>query len=142
LLDRVSSAASAVLLAALVFILYDRGGPYFERPPTVVEHVFREKHETRDALLALPLVRPLLPRGAKVTCFRPSNGKWQWDVPNLHAAVVSLPQQFVVPGFAASEDIPKYDLAQYVIAINEPFASPDYRLVAEFPTARLYKVVR
>ena len=61
--------------AAIAFVnrLYTRGGPYFARPVTIVDHVGPQKHETRDALILLPKVRPLLPRGAHVTCFEPGS---------------------------------------------------------------------
>jgi hypothetical protein len=140
--DRVALIASAVLLIALVWIVYDRGGPYFERPLTVVDHEFRTKIDLRDPLIVLPQVRPLLPRGAKVACFRPLNGKWQDDTASFHTAVAALPQQLVVPAYAASEDIPRQNMADYVVAIDEPFTNPAYRLEAQFPAGRLYKVMR
>ena len=140
---RVTIAACALLLIALLNVLYERGGPYRHRPATIVEHVFRDKHDARDALLALPLIRPLLPRGAKVACFRPDgNGKWQWDVPVFHTAIGALPHQVVVAPFAAGDDIPRANMADYVIAVDGAFTNPAYRLVAEFPTARLYQVMR
>lgn len=140
--NRVAIAACVVLLGALIFILYDRGGPYFELPETVVDHVFRQTHDLRDPLLVLPLVRPLLPWDAKVACFRPLNGKWQYDTASFHAAVAVLPHQQVLPAYAAGEDVPKENLADYVVAIDGPFTHPAYRLEAEFPTGKLYKVVR
>ena len=140
---RISFATCALLLIAFVAVLYDRGGPYFQSPPTIVEHVFRDRHETRDALLALPLIRPLLPRGAVVACFRPDGrGKWQCDVPVFHTAIALLPHQTVVAPFAASDDIPRATMAEYVIAIDRPFTNPAYKLEAEFATGRLYKVMR
>lgn len=140
--DRVTTAASFILLLALIQVLYMRGGPFFRPPATIFDHVFVETHEARDAMLVLPRVRPMLPRGAKVTCFRPANGKWQWDVPDFHAAITELPQQVVWPPFSASEDIPKANLVDYVIAIDAPFTHPAYRLEADVPPGRLYKVVR
>ena len=134
--------ASVLLLIAFVNILEQRGGPYFDRPATVVEHVSREKRNPRDALLLVPRVRPLLPDGAKVTCFKPLNGKWTLDIDSFHAAVALLPRQLVVPPFTAAEDIPKQDLAEYVIAVDDPLTNPFYRVIAEFPEGRLYKVQR
>ena len=130
--------ASMALLIALIHLVWDRGGPYFEPPTTIVEHVFRTKHDVRDVLVLLPKVRPLLPRGATVTCFRPVNGKFVYDLPNFNAAIGQLPHQVVIPPFSAAEDIPRKTLVQYVIAVNEPFTHPAYRLVAEFPEGRLY----
>lgn len=134
--------ASAALFVAAGRILHARGGPFIDKPATIVEHVSTDKHNTRDALLLLPRVRPLIPRGAKVTCFRPQNGKWTYDIAAFSAAVGQLPHQKVEPPFTAGEDSPPQDLAEYVVAVNEPFTHPSYRLVAEFPEGRLYKVQR
>ena len=134
--------ASVALVVALVLVLGARGGPYFNHPVTVVEHVARQKHDTRDALLLLPRVRPLLPRGATVACFHPVNGKWQYDAASFHAAIGQLPQQFVLPAFSAAEGIPKETMVRYVVALDTPFTNPSYRLVQEFPDGRLYEVMR
>jgi hypothetical protein len=137
------SALSVLLLLAFVYVLYARGGPYFDRPATVVEHVYPKKHDTRDALLLLEDIRPLLPRGAQVACFSPdAEGKFRNDTASFHAAVAALPYQMVLPPFSAAEGIPKNTLAEYVVAVDNPFTHPDYRLEAEYPTGRLYKVVR
>jgi len=52
--------------------LYTRGGPYFTRPETIVDHVGLTAR-TRDALVLLPKVRRLLPRGARGHVFEPGN---------------------------------------------------------------------
>jgi hypothetical protein len=134
--------ATLILLIAFVNRLYTRGGPYFQLPQTIVDHVGPNKHETRDALMVLPRIRPLLPRGAHVTCFRPVNGGQDYDVPNFLTAVGQLPDQFVQPPFFAALDTPPASLVDYVIAIRDPFTHPAYHVVAEFPEARLYKVTR
>ena len=135
-------AATLLLLVALVHRLYTRGGPYFSRPETIVDHVAPNKHETRDVLILLPKVRPLLPRGALVTCFRPVNGEQNYDTPDFFAAVGQLPDQTVLPPFAASVGSKPSDLVEWVIAVWKPFTHPSYRVVAEFPEGRLYRVVR
>jgi len=122
------AGATLILLLACIARLYTRGGPYFERPFTIVDHVGPGKHETRDALLLLPKVRPLLPRGARVTCFEPGNRD---TMPDFLTAVGQLPQQTVVS--------PNGDLPQYVIAVRRPFTNTSYRVVAEFPEGRLYR---
>ena len=124
------AVATFILFIAFIHRLYTRGGPYFEHPATIVDHVGPGKHETRDALVLLPKVRPLLPRGAKVTCFLPHYGEPLYNVPIFFAAVGQLPDQIVLPPGSASE---------YVIAIKYPYIHPPYRLVAEFPEGRLYK---
>jgi hypothetical protein len=134
--------ATLVLLAAFLHRLYTRGGPYFQRPVTIVDHVGPVQHETRDALVLLPRLRPLLPRGAEVTCFRPVEGQERYDMPNYFAAVGQLPQQTVLPPFVAGLTVPREQLNEYVIAVGEPFTHPAYRVIAEFPEGRLYKVVR
>ena len=136
------AAAALILLIAFIHRLYTRGGPYFKRPETIVDHVGPNKHETRDALLLLPKVRPLLPRGAQVTCFRPVNGAQNYDMPDFFAAVGQLPNQTVQPPFVASLGANPADLVEYVIAVRDPFTHPAYVVVAEFPEGRLYRVVR
>lgn len=138
----VIAVSIALLFIAFLHRLYTRGGPYLELPATIVDHVGPRPHDTHDALVALPRFRRLIPRGATVTCFRPVNGAQQYDTPNYLAAVGLLPAQHVVPPFAASRDTPKESLAEYVVAIGQPFTHPAYRLLLEFPEGRLYKVVR
>lgn len=130
-----------LLLAAFLVRLGTRGGPYFERPQTIVDHVGPDKHETRDTLILLPKVAPLIPRSAIVTCFRPYWGQMQNDIPNYFAAVGGLPKHTVWPPFAASLTTPRQELADYVIAVdaNQPFTHPYYHLVATFPEGRLYQ---
>lgn len=122
------AVATLILLIAFVNRLYTRGGPYFTRPETIVDHVGPNKHETRDALVLLPKVRPLLPRGARVTCFEPGNAD---TMPDFFTAVGQLPQQVVIA--------PNDGMPEYVIAIRKPLDNSAYRMIAEFPEGRLYK---
>ena len=139
----VLTVLALLLVAALAGRLYTRGGPYFERPRTIIDHVGREKHESRDALVLLPKVRPLLPRGAEVTCFRPLDGAApEGDTSNFFAAVGQLPHQSVMPPFTAMNDVPRKNLVEYVIAIRVPFTHPAYKEIATFPEGRLYQVQR
>jgi hypothetical protein len=91
----------------------------------------------------LPKVRPLLPRGAEVTCFRPVDG-WapEEDTANFFTAVGLLPNQSVVPPFTAMQTTPLPNLVEYVVAVRDPFTHADYKAIAEFPEGRLYKVQR
>ena len=132
-----------LLLAALAGRLYTRGGPYFERPQTLVDHVGRGKHPLHDALVLLLKVRPLLPRNAEVTCFRPVDG-WapEGDTDNFFAAVGQLPYQSVQPPFTAMQTTPLPELVPYVIAVRDPFTHQDYKEIAGFPEGRLYQVQR
>ena len=120
--------ATFILLIAFVNRLYTRGGPYFARPVTIVDHVGPQKHETRDALILLPKVRPLLPRGAHVTCFEPGSSDLS---PAFFAAIGQLPLQHVVSPYGT--------LPEYIIAVGRELDNPSYRVVAEFPEGRLYK---
>ncbi len=138
----VIALGAILLMAALLVRLVSRGGPYLERPQTIVDHVGPGKHETRDALILLPKVEPLIPRGAMVTCFRPAGGQADYDTPNYFAAVGALPKHTVLPPFVASLDTPRNGLVEYVVAIEKPFDHPYYHLVAAFPEGRLYKVDR
>jgi hypothetical protein len=133
----------AVLLTGAFSVrLFTRGGPYFELPETILDHVGPNKHETRDALILLPKVAPLIPRGEMVTCFRPAGGQMQYDTSNYFAAVGALPRHTVLPPFMAGLDVARKELVDYVIAVGPPFEHPYYHVVATFPEGRLYKVDR
>ena len=139
----VLTVLALLLVAALAGRLYTRGGPYFERPRTIVDHTGRAKHESRDALVLLPKVRPLLPRGAEVTCFRPVDGAAPaGDTDNFFAAIGQLPYHSVMPPFTAMADVPRKNLVEYVVAVREPFTHRDYKEIAAFPEGRLYRVQR
>lgn len=134
---------SALLLcgATIVRFVLD-GGPFFTPPMTVVDHVSPAEHETRDALLLLPKVEPLIPRGATVAVFRPLNGQSQNDHSSYLTAVGLLPHHFVLPPFAAGRDTSPPDLVQFVVAVEEPFEHPAYDQVAAFDNGFLYEVRR
>lgn len=139
----VLTVLALLLLAALAARLYTRGGPYFERPQTLVDHVGPQKHPLHDALVLLPKVRPLLPRNAEVTCFRPIDGLApEGDTDNFFAAVGQLPYQTVDPPFTAMQTTPLPELVPWVIAVRDPFVHKDYKEVAGFPEGRLYRVQR
>ena len=139
----VLTSLALLLVAALAWRLYTRGGPYFARPETMVDHVGPRKHESRDVLVLLPKVRPLLPRGARVTCFRPVDGAApEEDTFNFFPAVGQLPHQKVDPPFIAMNDVPRKNLIDYVIAVRVPFTHPLYREIAAFPEGRLYRLQR
>lgn len=139
----VVTVLALLLVAALAGRLYTRGGPYLERPQTIVDRVGPIKHEVRDALVLLPKVRPLLPRGVEVTCFHPVDGAAPpEDTENFLAAVGQLPHQSVVPPFTALADVPRKNLVEYVVAVREPFTHRDYEEIAAFVEGRLYRVRR
>jgi hypothetical protein len=138
----VVGACTLLLCAALLHRYFVRRGPYFAEPRTIVEHVDIVDHEARDVVLLVPDVAPLIPAGADVTCFRPKDGKWQYDGINYLTAVGLLPKHNVLPPFAAGEELPADKVVEYVIAVREPFTNPAYEVVAGFPTGFLYKARR
>lgn len=137
--DLVVGVATLLACAAAVLHLADRGGPYFARPSTVVDHVSRSGHETSAALELLPQVARLIPKGADVTVFRPKNGRAQDDHASYLTAVGLLPYHRVLPPFTAYHETSPKDLTQYVVAIGEPFDHPQYEVIAGFPEGWLYR---
>lgn len=145
---RASIAIAALLLtAATVARFIARGGPYFDPPLTIVDHVDRldapdVANPLRTPLEVIPRLARQIPRGAEVTCFRPAAGLEQYDAPSFLTAIGQLPRNRVLPPFTARLDTPRPLLAEYVIAIGQPFTHPAYRLVSEVPRGWLYKVER
>src|SRR6266852_5184249 len=137
-----------VLLLGLATVvrLWSRGGSFFDARQTIVEHVERPELEVgnplRAPLLVIPRLARFLPRGAEVTAFRPLSGHEQYDGPSFLTAIGQLPRNRVLPPFTARLGTPRAQLVEYVIAIDGPFTHPAYRLVAEVPRGRLYKVDR
>jgi len=135
-------AAAVLLAAALGRRLVTRGGPYFQAPRTIVDHVGPNQHETRDALIVLPRAARVIPEGKEVTCFRPIGGQEQYDSANYLTAVGMLPRHQVLPPFTAGLLTPRAQLVEYVIAIRDPFDHPAYVPIAEWPEGRVYQVQR
>ncbi|HVR37589.1 MAG TPA: hypothetical protein VMU84_00725 [Thermoanaerobaculia bacterium] len=133
--------ASLLLPLALIQRFYERRPPYFAAPRTIVDHVDRIEHSQRQTILLLDEVRPLIPRGAQVTCFRVINGKRESDNSNYLTAVGQLPHHVVLPPFAA-DSLSKSEVVEYVVAIGEPFNSPAYKVIAGFPEGFLYRADR
>jgi hypothetical protein len=138
----VIGAATLLLAAALLARLYSRGGPYFAPPLTIVDHTGPAKHDTADALRLLPRVEPYLAPGVTVTCFRPRDGRQQFDMADYFVAVGALPQQRVWPPFSASADMKCKDVVDYVVAVGPPFVHRCFAQIAEFPEGRLYQALR
>ena len=121
-----------IYLAALIFALalvrrfHQLGGPYFEAPATIQDHVSRVPFPSRDVIVMSERAAKLLPRGASVTVL-PSD-----DPTLLRTAVGFMPYHRIVA--ADLEANP----SQYVIAVREPLESPSYRLIAEYPEGKIY----
>ncbi|MGZ4807748.1 MAG: hypothetical protein ACXVJO_15770 [Thermoanaerobaculia bacterium] len=146
-LTNIAIAIGALLLVvATVVRLWMRGGPFFDAPQTIVEHVERADREVgnplRAPLLVIPRLARFLPRGATVTSFRPLNGRAHDDSASFLTAIGQLPRNRVLPPFSAGLETPRTELVEYVIAIDGPFTHPAYRQIAEVPRGRLYKVER
>jgi hypothetical protein len=134
---------SALLTLALVVRLVSRGGPYLQRPLTIVDHLGTGTHETRLALLLLPKAAQVIPRGATVTCFHPTDaGRQQYDSSSFLAAVGQLPHHRVLAPFTAADDVRREDLVEYVIAVGAPFTHPAYHSIAQWPEGQVYRVQR
>jgi hypothetical protein len=138
----VITTAVVLLLAAMVMRYAERRPPWFAKPATVVDHVERFEHETRDVLLLAPKVAPLIPRGSDVACFRPKDGREHPDSPIYLTAVGLLPNHRVLPPFTAASELARDQLVEWVIAVREPFTHPAYEVVATFPEGKLHRVVR
>ncbi|HUP49620.1 MAG TPA: hypothetical protein VNA04_12610 [Thermoanaerobaculia bacterium] len=133
---------SLLLFAATVVRVSGRGGPLLRKPGTFVDHASPGAAEVRKVILLLPRVEPLIPRGEVVTVFRPMDGRSHNDHDNYLAAVGLLPHHQVIPPFSAFHETPPEHLAEWVVAIGEPFVHPHYRVVAGFPEGWLYRVAR
>jgi hypothetical protein len=130
--ERTVYVFALLLTIALCVRLYTRGGPYFEWPWTVFQHVGPGPHEEDDVILACQRAAPLIPRNATVTCFTAAAGVPQPGI-DFMTAVGFLPRQRVLP--------PSADGVQYVITLGaEPYTHPSYVEIASWPEGRLYKL--
>jgi hypothetical protein len=127
-------AAAIVFLAAVVHRFHWLGGPYFEIPDTIQDHVWPQRFLSADAIVLSRRAEPLLPRGARVTVLAPAEAP-KFDQTHWLTGLGMLPRQHVV---AQTFDDPAA-LPEYVIAIRAPFEHPSYRQVAVFPEGSLYQ---
>jgi len=89
---RIVLVAACVLLAAATVVRLKRGGgPYFERPATIVDHLGPREHEVHRELLTLQRVAKSIPCGARVSVIPD-------DTPHYLAAVAMLPGRVIVHG--------------------------------------------
>ena len=131
--------AAIALTAAFVMKLAQRGRPYFDRPRTIVDHIWWEGEPARRLLRFLPEAAKKIPPNVTVTAFEPAGGLPHDDF-CFYTATGYLTHQFVVPPMSANLMTPKKDAAQYVIAVARPFTNPDYELVETYQDGRLYKL--
>ena len=131
-------AAALVFAAALIHRYYALGGPYFELPKTVQDHVAPTMFASRDVILLARAAAEIVPRGATVTAIQPSQAP-DYDVTHYLTAVGMMPRHRVVaPTIEASDPAA---LPQFVLAVREPLSNPRYRLYRELPEGRIYEVV-
>lgn len=131
-------AAATLLAAALVHRFHQLGGPYFEVPETIQDHISRERAHGIDAILLSKRAATVVPPGATVTVIRPSQ-KPNYDPTHFLTAAGMMPRHRVLPQVV---DVDPADLPEYVLSIREPFEHPSYRLIAEVPEGKIYRVVR
>jgi hypothetical protein len=134
---------SALLLTLLlVRHLRGLGGPYFEIPETIYDHVPGAPHLSRQAIVMSRHAAPLMPRGSSLTVIALTPGQ-NFDPKNFVAthymtADAQLPHHRVLhPTLDEDEAWP-----DFVIALGSPLHHRGYRLVREFPEGRLYAAIR
>jgi hypothetical protein len=131
----VTWAAAALFAVALVHRFAILGGPYFDFPRTVQDHVAPVPFASRDVILLSERAAEIIPRGATVTALQPSLAP-DYDVTHWLAAFGMMPRHRVVPPELTGAAMP-----QYVLAVREPFSNPRYRLITELPEGRIYELM-
>ena len=126
--------AALLFLAVAVKHFHWLGGPYFEFPDTIQDHVYPVRFLSADAIVLSRRAEPLLPRGATVTILAPSEAP-EYDQTHWLTGLGMLPRQHLVPQKLGG---PPHTLPQYVIAIRDELVHPHYRLQTRFPEGFLY----
>jgi len=126
--------AAVVFAVALVLRFRSLGGPYFEFPDTIQDHVSVQRWPSADAIVLSRNAAKLLPRGATVTVLQPSAAP-NYDATHYLTAVGLMPHQTVI-----RQNLERRP--DYVLALREPLVHPAYELFAEVEGGRIYKVRR
>ncbi|HYI11075.1 MAG TPA: hypothetical protein VEK57_18605 [Thermoanaerobaculia bacterium] len=134
----VAIVATILLLVALVRHFHWLGGPYFELPKTVQDHVWPVPFASRDAILLSKRAAELLPRGATVTAFQPSTAP-NIDVTHFLSAAGMMPHHRVLPPIL---DGKTGELPRYVLSVREELSHPSYALHSSWPEGHIYEVRR
>ena len=121
-------AAAAILAVALVRHFYYLGGPYFEAPQTIQDHVAKKRYPSRDAIVMARRAALLIPRGATVTVLLPSQAP-NYD-PTLYFTATGLMPRHTIVAPAAKP--------QYIITVQEPLDDPSYAVQNEFSEGKIY----
>src|SRR5688572_21492008 len=106
--------AAVIFFVVLIRHFHWLGGPYFEFPGTIQDHVWPTRFLSADAIVLSRRAEPLLPRGATVTILAPVEAP-DYDQTHWLTGLGMLPRQHVVP---QKLDLPPEKLPQYVIAIG------------------------
>jgi hypothetical protein len=129
--------ATIVFIAALVHRFHRLGGPYFQPPHTVQDHVWPEPFPSRDMILLARRAAELLPRGSTVTAVRPGEAP-NYDITLSLTAVGMMPRHRVLPPALGTD---RTALPRYVLAVREEFVHPSYVLYRALPEGRIYEVI-
>jgi len=121
-------AAAAILAVALVRQFYGLGGPYFDAPETIQDHVAEKTYPSRDAIVMARRAAMLIPRGATVTVLMPSQAP-NYDPTLYFTATGLMPRHNVVQPGANP---------QYIITVREPLDDPSYAVQNEFHEGKIY----
>lgn len=128
---------AAWMTLLLVREIHSVGGPYFEIPETIFDHVLHDVPLSRQAIVMARRAEPLMPRGSTLTVIEPAAAP-NYDWTHYLTASGMLPRHRVVhPTLAEGEHWP-----DFVIALGGPLQHSGYTLVREFPEGRLYAARR
>ncbi|HEX7828896.1 MAG TPA: hypothetical protein VF787_04545 [Thermoanaerobaculia bacterium] len=129
----VITLTAALLTLLLVRLLHARGGPYWEIPETILDHVEPEQTLSRQAIVMSRRAEPLMHAGASLTVIAPAQAP-NYDFTHHLVACGMLPHHEVRhPSLGPGEQWP-----DFVIALGAPLEHPGYMLLREFPEGRLY----
>src|SRR5207302_6990488 len=120
-------ASAAIFAASLVRVYHARGGPYFEFPKTVQDHVAPTFYPSRDMILLSQAAAEIVPRGATVTAIRPAEAP-DYDITLYLTAGGVIPRHRVVPPTLVAADRPPV-----VLAVRGPLSNPHSRPLPELP---------
>ena len=130
--------AAGLLVLALLRHFAWLGGPYFEWPATVQDHVWQFQFASRDVILLARRAEKVLPRNATVTALEPSLAP-HYDPTHFLTAAGLMPHHRVLP---AKLDVDRAALPQYVLAVRSELVHDAYRLRYDWPEGKVYEVVR
>jgi hypothetical protein len=132
-------AAALLFAVALVHRFIRLGGPYFEFPKTVQDHVAPVPYPSRDMILLAGRATRIIPRGATVTAIEPSQAP-DYDPTLYLTAAGMMPRHRVIAPLLTPGD--HAALPDYVLAVRLPLSHPAYHLFRTLPEGRIYEATR